>query len=410
MKKARIISISLVMLLILASCSKKNNNLEVFSTKSENIEVIKTLIEKFEEEYKIDVTFSAPADAGTVLKTRLTKDDLPDVMIMNGDTKYKELSNNDALHDFSQDKIAEQALDNYKDVLIKLNDDRKLFGVPYASNMLGIIYNRGIFESEGLAVPKNWDSFVSTIEHLKEKNITTYELTFKDAWTLNPIWNALLANLQEESHYEDNQNGKSNFQNDLIYTETLEKMSYIMDEAENDYMGTGYSDGNMNFSKGDVAMMMNGNWAVPEIRATNADLDIGIFPFPASDNENNYFVSGVDVLLTLKKETKFEEEGMKFIEFMMRPENAQVYTADQFTFSALKGIEQNDQGLNLAQDAISQNKTKLFPDLFYPPGFDDAAILSEFSLNKINGMDLKENIEQTLNKLDASFEHMSGGS
>lgn len=48
--------------------------LELFSTKSENVKTLQGLIDKFTEANpKVKITITAPSDAGTVLKTRLTK-------------------------------------------------------------------------------------------------------------------------------------------------------------------------------------------------------------------------------------------------------------------------------------------------------------------------------------------------
>ena len=58
--------------------SSEGATLELFSTKAENVTVMQSLADKFNEThegYTIEVV--APADAGTVLKTRMAKNDMP---------------------------------------------------------------------------------------------------------------------------------------------------------------------------------------------------------------------------------------------------------------------------------------------------------------------------------------------
>ncbi|HYK73598.1 MAG TPA: extracellular solute-binding protein, partial [Pseudoneobacillus sp.] len=76
--------------------------LELFSNKVESINTYKGLIKKFEAENpNIDIELNAPPEAETVLKTRLTKNDLPDLMSIGGNATYGEIARAGVLKDFS---------------------------------------------------------------------------------------------------------------------------------------------------------------------------------------------------------------------------------------------------------------------------------------------------------------------
>jgi raffinose/stachyose/melibiose transport system substrate-binding protein len=67
--------------------------LELFSNKSESMETLKALIAKFEEQNPdITIELNTPPEAETVLKTRLTKNDMPDLMAIGGNYTYGELA------------------------------------------------------------------------------------------------------------------------------------------------------------------------------------------------------------------------------------------------------------------------------------------------------------------------------
>ena len=53
------------------------------------------------------IKITAPADAGTVLKTRMAKNDMPDIVMMGGDNNYTEVESAGMLVDLSdQDYIS----------------------------------------------------------------------------------------------------------------------------------------------------------------------------------------------------------------------------------------------------------------------------------------------------------------
>lgn len=65
-----------------------------------------------------------------------------------------------ALVDLTNDGILENIQKPYLDMLhgIASNDNGKIYGVPYATNADGVLYNKDIFSKLGLQIPKTWMS------------------------------------------------------------------------------------------------------------------------------------------------------------------------------------------------------------------------------------------------------------
>lgn len=60
----------------------------------------------------------------------------------------------------------------------------------------------------------------------------------------------------------------------------------------------------------------------------NPDIDAAIFPYPVPDDpDDRVLVSGVDVVVTMGKDTAHPEESMRFIEFLFRPDIIEQYAA-----------------------------------------------------------------------------------
>ena len=89
---------------------------------------------------------------------------------------------------------------------------------------------------------------------------------------------------------------------------------------------------------------------------------------------------------------------------MVEKEKAQQYVDEQFAFSAVKGVEQNNPTVSGVKEDIANGKVSNFPDHYYPSGFDLATILSECALNATNGMSAEENIKATLENCDVQYD------
>ena len=187
--------------------------------------------------------------------------------------------------------------------------------------------------------------------------------------------------------------------------EIAEKYMKLLDYAQDDFMGLTYDDGNKAFANGEAAMIINGNWAVNQYKNANKDINVDMFAFPASNEESqNYVTSGVDILLGVCKDRANEEVAKEFVSFMLEPENAKMYIDDQFAFSAVKGVEQENETVAGVKEDIAAGKVANFPDHYYPSGFDMSALLTEMCLNYTNGMDNEENINQFLAQCDEKYD------
>ena len=386
--------------------SSEGATLELFSTKAENVTVMQSLADKFNEThegYTIEVV--APADAGTVLKTRMAKNDMPDIIAMGGNNEYTDVQSAGMLLDLSGEDFVGNLQESYLQMVYDVNGDKEeaVYGVPYATNASGVLYNVEKFEALGLEIPKTWDELIAVCEAAKAAGETPFLLTYKDAWTALCPWNSMAPDLQPENFTDDRLENKTTFVG--THEEIAEKYLTLLDYAQEDYMGLGYDDGNKAFANGEGLMMINGNWAINQFTNSNAEFKCGMFAFPASNDESvNYVTSGVDVLLAVSATTEYTDIAKEFVAFMLEAENCQTYIDDQFAFSAVVGVEQANESVAGVKEDIANGKVANFPDHYYPSAFDLSALLSEFAMNHANGMDDKDNITQFLKQCDEKYD------
>jgi raffinose/stachyose/melibiose transport system substrate-binding protein len=407
MKKKVIFTWAVLVVLALAGCEKKQgNSIEFFSTKPENMATLQKLVDAFgAENPDVKVTLSSPAQAGSVLRSRLTKNDMPDVLAIGGDSLYTELSGSGILLDIGGEAFNSRIQGAYQNMVFDLHGDKSktVYGIPYAANASGVLYNKEIFARYGVPIPQTWDEFLKAAETFKNNGVNPFLLTFADQWTLLPIWNSLVPSLIPARFPSDKRAGTASFVG--THEEVLRKYLAITGFAANDYMGTTYDDGNKAFAQGQAAMMINGVWAIPEFKKTNAAFAVDTFPFPATNEvSQNYIVSGIDVLLAVSASTKNKAAALSFIDFLTRQQIAQQYVNEQFAFSAVQGVVQEAPEAAGIAEVIAAGRVADFPDHNYPSGYDLAAILSQFALNYKNGVDVNKNIGETLAACDREFD------
>ena len=339
-----------------------------FSNKIEAVGTYNKLVEKFEAENpNIRVTISAPPDATTVLKTKLVKGDVPDIISMSADRSYADFVDANILEDLDGlvdiDKINPVYNKMMKD--LEIEDKQGIYGVPYALNASGVIYNKDIFRELNLEIPKTWDEFLSVAQKVKNEQIIPFYMTYKEAWTTLPAWNTISSTLVSSEIFDKVNKREVTFSE--IYDETTDKILELLEFGHSDNFGVGYNDGNIAFAKGESAMYLQGSYAIPSILTVNENLNLGMFALPATNNvENNKLVSGVDVYFSIPKDAKNKEESIKFINFLLEEENSQLYIEEQCAFSAVKGVEQNDIMFEDFKPYFEENKVVDFQDHFYP--------------------------------------------
>ena len=339
-----------------------------FSNKIEAVDTYNKLVEKFEAENPdIDVVVSAPPDATTVLKTRLVKGDAPDIISLSADRSFADFVDANILEDLSG-KIDFSVIDPIYNQMLKALEIESvdgIYGVPYALNASGVIYNKDIFEKLNLSIPKTWDEFINVAKIVKDNGIIPFYFTLKDSWTSLPPWNTIASTLVSSDSFQKINNLETTFNE--LYDDTTDKIIQLMDYGHSDNFGVGYNDGNTAFAQGETAMYLQGSYAIAPILTVNPNLNLGMFPLPASNNEEeNKLVSGVDVYFAIPKDSKNKEESIRFINFLLREENAKTYIDEQCAFSAVKGVKQEDSKFEAFDEFFKNSRVVDFQDHFYP--------------------------------------------
>ncbi len=124
-------------------------------------------------------------DMATNLSASFVRSSPPDLGCLNYNLEMARFMERGALSDLSDLPAATSIRD---DVLDLTNWYPTYPGrtsvIPYSVMAASVIYNRRIFEQNGLAVPTTWEGLIEVCEVLTAAGITPIYGTFRDPWTI----------------------------------------------------------------------------------------------------------------------------------------------------------------------------------------------------------------------------------
>jgi raffinose/stachyose/melibiose transport system substrate-binding protein len=366
--------------------------LNFFQFKGEALEDFNQMIADFEAENPdIRIVQNQVADADTIIRTLLVKDRVPDIVTLNANGNFGRLAQAGVFHDFSDEPVLETINPAVQDILADLGSfGDEVNGLGYVNNANGVIYNATIFEEEGLEVPETWDEFIAVCDALQEAGITPFYGTLADSWTGIPSWNALGAYPAQDDFFDKMRaqgtdigpDSEVSFQKN--FAEMMEQQYTLYSNyMQEGYRGRTYDDGNAAFANGEVAMLLQGIWATNPIKQVNPDIEMGIFPYPGTDDpDDRLLVSGVDVVFTMGKDNPKQEAAMRFIEYAFQTDVIEGFAASQNMVPSVEGAQiSDDPALQSVKPYFDDGRITGFIDHQIPPAVPLIPTDQEFLFN-----------------------------
>lgn len=387
-KKAWLIVCLIGLTVMMAACGKEDSHqveIEFFQTKSEAIPTFRKLIAKFQEEHPdIKVIESYPPDAETVLRTRVFKRQMPEVIGIGGSYLFSELIGAEQLKNFDHTDLAAKSQEGYVQILKDVGLTEHLYGLPFVANASGVLYNQDLFNDHQVKVPETWDDFIAVAETFQKLKIDPFYFTIKDAWTTLGAMNPIVANTQGTDFFEKRRNQEITFVEG--YDEAADKLAQLFPFIQKNGYGQGYADGNLAFANGKSAMYLQGIWAIPEIKKANPEVNIGVFAMPVNnDPTNNRLVSGVDLMLAQSAEITNKKKAAaadELIKFLYQEENVSLYLEEQDAIPAIKGMAIQNKNLLPLSPYIQNNQVVDFADHLIPSGVAFDAQVQTYVINQ----------------------------
>lgn len=381
-----------------------NNVIEVemVSYKPEAVAAFEEIQNKFNESHdNIHLTINSPNEAMTILKTRFIKEDYPDIVAIGGDVNYSNFLDADLFMDVSDFEGVKNIKQSYLDMEkeLEFTPHEGIYGLPYAANAAGILYNEDMFVEHGWEIPETWDEFIALCDTIEEEGIVPIYLGFKDTWTCLAPWNALAVGLTDSDVYNQVNKGNTTFEKE--YKEVAEKMKMLLNYAEPNPYAYSYNDACTAFARGEAAMYTIGSYAVPQIKSVNPDMNINSFTFPANESkEDNVLNSGIDLNFAVMKESIEKKEAIyEVLSFLYEDETIQIYLDDQGGITCKEGNFKVPNEIGGMREYIEAGKVADFHDHHYPSEMSVDALIQTFLMDESD-----EAVETFLKRFDSEWE------
>ena len=343
--------------------------------------------EKIEERFNaahddIYLDIESPNEAMTVLKTRLIREDYPDIVGIGGDINYSNFLDAELFADISDLDV----VSDIKPAYLQIDKDLEfipqegVYALPYAANAAGILYNKDMFDENGWEIPQTWSEFISLCDTIKSTGTDPLYLGYKDTWTCLAPWNALAVGLAPSDVCSRVNSGDTTFKAE--YAEVAEKIKVLLDYAEPNPYAYSYNDACTAFARGESAMYPIGSYAVPQILSVNPDMNIDSFPFPANENEaDNVLNSGIDLQFSVMKESKNKEAAYEVLRFLLEDETVRIYLDDQGGVPCKEGDFELPEFLSGMEQYIEDNRMSDFHDHHYPSEMSVDALIQTYLMD-----------------------------
>lgn len=195
----------------------------------------------------------------------------------------------------------------------------KLAVIPVYMNLLGVYYNRDLFNELGLSEPETWSEFEHVIVTLKENGVTPFAFGNLERFHfLHMAWAAMHASTPPERVKDwyymldpEVQLTDADFVRGLTWLQSLATDGYV----NQDYNAVSREDlYNMLFS-GNFGMVVLGSWALQRF-STEAPFEVGFFPIPMMDEDMTPGIVGdMGWGFAILEDSDQKDAAIKFLDF-----------------------------------------------------------------------------------------------
>ncbi|MEH2305652.1 ABC transporter substrate-binding protein [Nostoc sp.] len=306
--------------------------------------LLRQVLQEFEKQHPtIKVKYEVISDQYMdVIKTRLVGEAAPDVFYLDA-LEAPFLMSQDVLEPLESYITPEFDLTDFEDTLLdSFKYQNHIYGLPKDYSTLALFYNKKAFAAAGLSnPPATWDELRNYSKQLTGK-LNKYgfgeipELA-RQAYKIKAFGGQLI-----------DQNGSATFASEA----GLKGLELVVDQYQKDRSSAQKSDvgtnsGSEMFGQSKVAMVIEGNWAIPYLTETFPQVEFATAPVPTINNKKGTMV--FTVAYVMNNLAQHKAEAWELISYLTGKEGMQKWTGTGFALPTRKSVAKN---LGYDQDAL----------------------------------------------------------
>ncbi len=292
----------------------------------------------------IDVVFRGipGTDYPTVLQTGLSGDGGPDLLMLHPYAAVAPYSRAGQLRAITSVDVPE--LSNFMpEAIAAARIDDQVWGVPFAKQTVQVFYNKKIFADLGLTLPAKFEDMATIAAAVKEAGLIPYAVTGKDSWQLVNVFDGLVGPLYGGADFlKAALAGEKSF-TDPAFVAALQAFDDLTPDFPRFVAGVSYTDAQTMFSSGQAAMYPGGAWELGGFRATDPNMDIGVFSVPIPGGGGPAPTWGYeDGAFAISAKAAHPDEALALLRWIATPEFGQVFTDTLAQASSVNGVTPAD--------------------------------------------------------------------
>lgn len=366
----RIISLALVLVMMLCAvgCAEAGDpvTIRVATYRAEDEVIYAELVKMFNTahpEITVEMEFNADqASYEQNLQADIMNGTAPDVFDMHTDKTYVAYAQDG--HLLPQDDLGYMA--SYQAGAKDISSvDGKNYGFINAYNMIAILYNKEIFEKEGLGEPADFDAFLELCKALRDKGYGGVSYP-GGAVSYNWLCNALLTICLGGNAYKDFIEGMdSGKYTDITQVPGLpEALKSAQAYRDNNVFYDGAEATALDqclslFAQGKAPMMIMGTWTFGTRDTDYPGLDVGVFAMPTLANNGKHYAEGAQVT-AISAASEHLDAAKLWVEFLASPEASSFYCSSAKMISTIEGVTLDFEGGDVLA-AAAANGVEVLP-------------------------------------------------
>lgn len=279
-----------------------------------------------------------------------------------------------ALAGFAPEAVAAQTM----------RSDSQIYGVPFASQTQLVIYNKGLFDANGIAEPQTWDELIAASQKLEDAGIIPFANGTATAWQNETVLFDLTSSIMGKDFYDDLMAGNADF-TDPRFVEALTKLKEVSAFFPDGFIGLDYPSAQQLFSSGMAAMFAGGSYELTTFKTQNPDLELGVFAAPGVAAEDPKLVSVYyDGGYAMNAAGANKEAALKFLNYVASQEFGQAFANSLNNISTIPGVTFDNP---LLQE-VSELNTSSIPYIFlvhFRYGEPSGSVLEQQEVAKLLG-------------------------
>lgn len=176
-----------------------------------------------------------------------------------------------------------------EEAMLGVTIDGIAYGLPFNAWYQGVIYNKKLFRSCGLEVPKTRSELEKAVTVLNDSEITPFASHYQESWTLgnttmqfmmNEVFNAI-------PDWGDRfRRGEVNYSDFPAVRRCMEYNLEILNASWEDALYIDQYECDNRFTNQEAAMYLTGSWSLQFANQYNSGDEFGIFPYPNESGDS----------------------------------------------------------------------------------------------------------------------------